>query len=65
MSSNTVEDKGDRLSVYLHRAGIASSFIQILREADELDDPKLLQRVIVVQDRFLRMGLDQIEALYK
>ena len=63
--ASAVEDKEDRSSVYLHREGIASSFMRILREADELDDPRLLQRVIVVQDRFLRMGLDQIEALYK
>jgi len=36
---------------------------EILREADETDDPQLIQRAINLQDRFLRLGVRGMEEL--
>lgn len=33
----------------------------ILREADELDDPELIQKAIALQDRFLKLDLQGME----
>jgi hypothetical protein len=35
----------------------------ILREADELDDPQLIQRAIALQDRFLRLDIHGMEEM--
>lgn len=36
---------------------------EILREADETDDPKLIQRAINLQDRFLKLDMRGMEEL--
>jgi hypothetical protein len=63
--AKVIEEKPDRSELHLHKEGITSAFMQILREADEYNDPELLQRIIVLQDKFLMMGLDYIETLYE
>jgi hypothetical protein len=40
-----------------------SALNEILREADETDDPQLIQRAINLQDRFLRLGVYGMEDL--
>jgi hypothetical protein len=42
---------------------LISAFNEILREADETDDPQLIQRAINLQDRFLRLGIRGMEEL--
>ena len=42
---------------------LISALNEILREADETDDPQLIQRAINLQDRFLRLGVRGMEEL--
>jgi ATPase family associated with various cellular activities (AAA) len=42
---------------------LISALNEILREADETDDPQLIQRSINLQDRFLRLGVRGMEEL--
>jgi hypothetical protein len=42
---------------------LISALNEILREADETDDPQLIQRAINLQDRFLRLGVYGMEEL--
>ncbi len=50
-------------SLLWQTAPLISALNEILREADETDDPKLIQRAIDLQDRFLRLGIRGIEEL--
>jgi len=42
---------------------LISALNQILREADQTDEPQLIQRAINLQDRFLRLGVRGMEEL--
>ena len=63
--ADVIEGKTDRSDLHLRSEDIATAFVQILREADELNDSELLKQVIILQDKFLKIGLDQIEKLYE
>jgi hypothetical protein len=46
-----------------HTQPLIAGLNEILREADETDDPELIQRAISLQDRFLRLDIHGIEEL--
>jgi hypothetical protein len=37
--------------------------LEILREADETDDPELIARAVRLQDEFLRLGVHGVQEL--
>lgn len=47
-----------------HTQPLITALNEILREADETDDPELIQRAINLQDRFLRLDIYGIEELF-
>jgi hypothetical protein len=63
--ADVIDTNEDRSNVYAHSEYLVSTIFEILREADERDDPELIRRIINIQDRFLSMGLHGIEDLYQ
>lgn len=49
--------------IFWHTEPLIAALNEILREADERDDPKLIQRAISLQDRFLTLGIRGMEEL--
>lgn len=47
-----------------HTQPLITALNEILREADETDDPELIKRAINLQDRFLRLDIHGIEELF-
>ncbi len=47
-----------------HPQPLITTLNGILREADETDDPELVQRAINLQDRFFRLDIRGIEELF-
>lgn len=47
-----------------HTQPLITALNEILREADETDDPELIKRAINLQDRFLRLDIYGIEELF-
>jgi len=48
---------------FLHGEPLIDAMLEILREADQSDDPMLIARAIALQDRFLGLGLMGMEAM--
>jgi hypothetical protein len=46
---------------FLHGEPLIDAMLEILREADQSDDPMLIARAIALQDRFLGIGLTGME----
>ena len=49
--------------IFWHTQPLIAALNEILREADERDDPQLIQRAISLQDRFLMLGISGMEEL--
>jgi hypothetical protein len=66
---SVVEKFSERLEALGNDSGIirgeplVKALVEILREADESDDPVLIKRAITLQDRFLRLGLHGMEEM--
>jgi hypothetical protein len=58
------EKCGEDTRLYGSREDIPIVLREILIEADEADDPDLINRVISVQDRLMKTGFDGISKLY-
>ncbi|MEB3218379.1 MAG: ATP-binding protein [Nostocales cyanobacterium 94392] len=49
--------------IFWHTEPLIAALNEILREADERDEPQLIQRAISLQDRFLILGIHGMEEL--
>ena len=49
----------------LNSKPLIAALVSILREADETDDPAIIGRAIILQDRFLRMDMHGLEAIFE
>lgn len=63
--ADSAENRQDKFRFDIKKELIRSSFLTILREADELNDDKFIHDVISVQDRFLKMEIGDIESIYE
>jgi hypothetical protein len=53
----------DRAGPFLHGESLIVALLEILREADDSDDPALIGRAIALQDRFLGLGVIGMEEM--
>jgi hypothetical protein len=60
--ANKLEQQ-DQAQGFWHTEPLVATLVEILREADETDDPTMIQRAIQLQDRFLKMELRGMETL--
>lgn len=63
MLAETLETKMRSRQIW-HTQPLITALNEILREADETDDPELIKRAINLQDRFLRLDIHRIEELF-
>lgn len=56
-------EEQNRFQGFWHTEPLVTTLVEILREADETDDPVTIQRTIQLQDRFLKMELHGMETL--
>jgi hypothetical protein len=63
--ANAVEASSDNSSLHLRAGELSAAFMEVLREADEVDDAELIRRVVSLQDRFLRLNVGKIHVLYE
>jgi len=47
----------------IHGKPLIAALLEILREADDSDDPAMIARAIALQDRFLALGLTGMEEM--
>jgi hypothetical protein len=58
-------ERNHRLQRLWHSQPLLITLVEILREADESDDATLIRRAIQLQDGFLRLELNGLEALFE
>ena len=63
MLAEKIETQGNTYRFWNAEA-LIMTLNEILREADETDDPELIQRAIALQDRFLRLNIRGIEEFF-
>jgi hypothetical protein len=62
--ADTAERHRDKYRFDIKKELIKSTFLTILREADEFNDEAFIHAVISLQDRYLKMGIGGIETIY-